>query len=283
MADPGRMNLLFDYAKVLMFAPVSLIGFSIAQASFPVLSRENNNMHNFKSTFLASMYQMLYLILPVAALLLVLRIPVVRLAYGADRFDWEATLLTGRTLAFFSISIFAQALIGLFYRAFYALHNALVPLVTSIIGTLSLIILAFIFVINYGMGIDSIAFAFSLANILQFSLLFVLLNRTTGGFDTKDVAISFSKLFVATTVMAIALYIPIKLLDQLVIDTTRTIGLIVLTGISAIAGISFYFFCTWFLNIKEARTYLFILKKLGNWREILGKSEEVIDGTRTNL
>ncbi|MBI2442538.1 MAG: murein biosynthesis integral membrane protein MurJ [Candidatus Levybacteria bacterium] len=282
LTDPGRMFLLFDYAKVLMFAPVSLVGFSIAQAAFPILSRENSNMEEFKSTFLNSAYQMLYLILPISALLLVLRIPIVRLIYGADLFDWDATVLTGRTLAFFSFSIFAQALIGLFYRAFYALHNTKIPLLTSIIGTLSLIFLAYFFVNGKQMGIESIAFAFTLANILQLLVLFVILDKKTGKFNRKNVILSLSKLFFATIIMAFALYVPIKLLDQLVFDTTRTVNLLMLTGISSAAGISLYFFCTWLLSIREANTYLMLLKKVGNWREILYKNEEVIEATRIN-
>lgn len=282
IADPGRMFLLFDYAKILMFAPVSLIGFSIAQAAFPVLSRENTNMQDFKSTFLNSAYQMLYLILPISALLLVLRIPVVRLIYGADLFDWDATVLTGHTLAFFSLSIFAQALIGLFYRAFYALHNTVIPLITSIVGTVSLILLSIFFVIGKNQGIESIALAFTLANILQLTILFFILDRMTGKFDRKSVTLSLGKLFLATVIMGFALYVPIKLLDQLVFDTTRTINLLMLTGISSAAGVSLYFFCTWLLNIREANTYLMLLKKVGNWREVLYKNEEVIEATRTN-
>lgn len=282
IADPGRMFLLFDYAKILMFAPVSLVGFSIAQAAFPVLSRENTNMQDFKTTFLNSAYQMLYLILPISALLLVLRIPIVRLIYGADLFDWDATVLTGHTLAFFSLSIFAQALIGLFYRAFYALHNTIIPLVTSIIGTVSLILLAIFFVIEKKQGIESIALAFTMANILQLGVLFFILDRITGKFDRKSVLFSLGKLFLATVIMAFALYVPIKLLDQLVFDTTRTINLLMLTGISSVAGVSLYFFCTWLLNIREAHTYLMLIKKLGNWREVLYKNEEVIEATRTN-
>ena len=282
IADPGRMFLLFDYAKILMFAPVSLVGFSIAQAAFPVLSRENTDMEDFKSTFLNSAYQMLYLILPISALLLVLRIPIVRLIYGADLFDWDATVLTGHTLAFFSLSIFAQALIGLFYRAFYALHNTKIPLITSIVGTGSLIILAVFFVIGRQQGIESIALAFTLANILQLLVLFLILDRMTGKFNRKNILFSIGKLFLATVIMAFALYVPIKLLDQLVFDTTRTINLLILTSISSAAGVSLYFFCTWLLNIREAHTYLMLIKKVGNWREVLYKNEEVIEPTRTN-
>lgn len=282
MADPGRMHLLFDYAKVLMFAPVSLIGYSISQAAFPVLSREKHNMDNFKDTFISSLNQMLYLILPISVLILVLRIPIVRLAYGANLFDWQATVLTGRTLAFLSLSIFAQGLIVLFYRAFYAMHNTMIPLVASAISTIVLMIIGYIFVVINHLGIASIAFAFTIANILQLVILFVMLDRKTGGFNRNQLSLSMSKFFIATLLTGFALYIPIKLLDKLVFDTTHTINLIILTGISSFIGLVIYLFLTWALNIHEAKTYLLICKRIGNWREILGKSSEVIDPNRAS-
>ena len=282
MVEPGRIHLLFDSAKTLMFAPVSLVGFSIAQAAFPVLSREKNNLHDFKITFMTSFNQMLYLILPISALILVLRIPIVRLAYGADKFDWPATVLTGHILAFLSLSIFAQALIVLFYRAFYALHNSLVPLIVSAFSTVLLITLGYYFVIIKQMNIESIAFAFTCANILQLVILIVTLNKKIGGFPKTLLFFSPLKIFLATFFTGIALYVPVKLLDQLVFDTTRTINLIFLTGISSFIGFSFYLFLTWLFNVKEATTFLLIFKKIGNWKEILGKRDEVIDVTRLN-
>lgn len=282
MADPGRMHLLFDYAKTLMFAPVSLIGYSIAQAAFPVLSREKDNLEEFKATFITSFNQMLYLILPISALLLVLRIPIVRLIYGADKFDWPATVLTGMTLAILAISIFAQGLIVLFYRAFYALHNTFIPLITSAISTIFLIIVGYILVVLNHMGLSSIAIAFSAANFLQVFCLFVLLDKKTNGFDKGPFFISLTKFFFATLITGIAIYIPIKLLDKLVFDTTHTVNLIMLTGIASLAGLLIYLFLTWAFRIREAETYIQIFSQLGNWRDILGKSGEVIDANRTS-
>jgi putative peptidoglycan lipid II flippase len=278
MSQPGRTNLLFDSAKTLMFAPISLIGISIAQAAFPVLSREKNKLENFKITFITSFNQMLYLILPASIIILVLRIPIVRLAYGADKFDWPATVLTGRILAFLSISIFAQALIVLLYRAFYALHNSITPLIVSAISTVFLIILGYYLVIIQNMDIRSIAFAFSLANLLQLMILLILLNRDVGGFPKSLLFLPPLKIIIATFFTGISLYVPIKLLDQLVFDTTRTINLIFLTGISSVIGLSLYIFLTWLFNVEEAGTFLLIFKKIGNWKEILGKSDEAIDG-----
>lgn len=39
-------------------------------------------------------------------------------------------------------------------------------------------------------------------------------------------------------------------------------------------------FLTWFLNVKEAFTFLLLFRKLGNWREILQNSDEAIGVTR---
>ncbi|MEK7185984.1 MAG: murein biosynthesis integral membrane protein MurJ [Patescibacteria group bacterium] len=279
LQEPGRNYVIFDLAQTLAFAPVSLIGNAIAQAAFPVLSREKDKIEEFKSTFITSFNQMLYLILPVSVLVLVLRIPLVRLIYGATRFDWPATVLTGRTLAFFSLSIFAQSLIYLVSRGFYALHDTKIPLIVGAMSTIIMISMSWASVFVYDMGVMGIAFSFSIASIINLIISFILLDIKTGGFKKLEFIFSVSKIFVATFFTAVALYVPIKLLDQLVFDTTRTINLLVLTGISSFVGLSLYLFLTWLFDVKEASTFLLLFKKLGNWREILEKSDEAIDAT----
>jgi len=276
--DPGRMNLIFDYAKTLAFAPVALFGATIAQAAFPVLSREKDKLTEFKSTFISSFNQMLYLVLPISVLFLVLRIPIVRLAYGASKFDWTATVLTGQTLAFFCISIFAQGLILLILRAFYALHDTKTPLIINAFFTAFLIFLVSFFIFVNHWGVESIAIAFTIQSIAQLVVMFLLLERKVGRFSKWPLVISWGKIFVSSILTAFALYIPIKLLDQLVFDTTLTINLLILTGISSFIGLALYLFLTWFFDVKEAKTYILAIKKIGNWREILTKSDEVLEG-----
>lgn len=282
LQDPGRNYVIFDYAQTLAFAPVVLFGQAIAQASFPVLSREKDKLEAFKSTFITSFNQVLYIVLPVSVLFLVLRIPVVRLIYGAAQFDWQATVSTGRTLAFFSISIFAQALSYLISRGFYALHDTKTPLVIGAITTFLMIVISGTFIFIYHLGVESIAFAFSVASVINFLLMFIFLDRKTGGFDKFALIKTVSKIFLASGFTAFALYIPIKLLDQLVFDTTKTINLILLTGISSFAGLLLYLFLTWLFEVKEATMFILIFKKIGDWRQILRKSEETIDGTHFN-
>jgi len=274
--NPGRMNVIFDFAQTLAFAPVALFGQTIAQAAFPVLSREKDRISEFKTTFINSFNQMLYLVLPVSVLFLVLRIPLVRLVFGASKFDWPATVATGQTLALFTVSIFTQALITLILRAFYALHDTKVPLIIGGLSTGVLIVLSYIFITIFHWGVQSLGLSFSIASLFQLIILFLILEQRVGGFGKSTLLPSWTKILVSSCLTAFALYIPIKLLDQLVFDTTRTINLIVLTGISSLLGLSLYLFLTWFFDVKEAQAYILMFKKAGNWKEILKKSQELL-------
>jgi len=300
LPSSGRNYVIYDFALTLSFAPTVLFGQTIAQAAFPVLSREKERLEDFRSTFITSFNQMLYLILPVSVLVLVLRIPIVRLVYGAARFDWDATVLTGRTLAFFSLSIFAQALSHLVYRAFYALHDSKTPFAVGSFSTIIMVVLSALFVLVWDsslrefatsyadklrlipVGVESIAFAYSIASVFNLIVLLLFLHRKIGIFSTKIFFLPQIKIVMATIFTAFAIYIPIKLLDQLVFDTTRTVNLILLTGISSFAGLSLYLFLTWLFDVKEASMFLLLFRKIGNWREILGGKEKVLE-TRTTL
>lgn len=272
----GRNYIIFDLAQTIAYAPVALIGQAIAQAAFPVLARERQNLENFKLTFMNSFNQMLYLILPISILILVLRIPIVRLVFGAPKLDWPATVLTGRTLAFFALSIFAQALITLVYRAFYALHDTKTPLIAGVLSTLFMLSLGFFFIVGMGMNISSIAIAYSIAGIAQLTFLMLLLHRATGGFHLPTIFSSWSKIIISSFFTAFALYIPIKFLDKLVFDTTHTLDLIMLTGVSSLAGLLIYLLLTWFFDVNEAKMYVLAIQKMGSRTEVLEKIGELL-------
>lgn len=294
LPSSGRNYVIFDYAQTLSFAPIVLFGQSIAQAAFPILARERERINDFRITFLTSFNQLFYLVLPISVIFLILRIPIVRLIYGAAQFDWQATLLTGRTLAFFSISIFAQALVYLVSRGFYALHDTRTPLVVGAVSTVIMVTLSAFLILYWDSsfsltiwhftlsilpkGVEGIALAYSVGSLINLLVLMFFLDKKIGGlFSQPGYLISQLKIVLCVVSMGFALYIPIRLLDQLVFDTTKTIDLVLLTGISSIAGLGLYFFLTWFFDVKEAATFLLLFRKLGNWKDILGKSENIVE------
>lgn len=265
------------FSQHLQLVPVSLFGATIAQAALPVLSAEKSRgkMEEFKTTLLTTMHQILFLAMPASAILIVLRIPSVRLTFGASQFNWEATVLTGQTLAFMSVGLAAQAVSLLFVRSFYALKDTKTPVFASL-ATVSLnIFLSFYFVRILSLGIGSLGIAFSVSNLFSSFVLFTALHFKVGGFNLNKAIIPFIKILVATIIMGMALYIPVKLLDQVIFDTTRTINLLFLTGSASLFALIVYVGLVRFMEVSELKTYVDLLKNITKFQTKL-KSKEII-------
>lgn len=254
---------LLTFGQHLFAVPIGLFGATIAQAALPVLSKEyaKNEIESFKITLLTTMHQILFLTLPAAAILIVLRIPVVRLVFGADQFSWEDTVLTGRTVAFFALGLAAQSIVLLLVRSFYAMKNTKIPVIVSLISVAVNILLSTIFVLYLELEVWSIGLAYSFSAIVNAALLIYFLNKKIPGFNNANLSIPIIKMMTAATAAAFALYIPMKSLDQLVFDTTLTVNLILLTGIASTAGLAIYLLLVWLLDVKELTTFIDLLKK----------------------
>lgn len=252
----------FNFAQMLQLVPIALFAGSLAQASLPSLSIEFNakRYDQFKKIFTESLHQILFLILPAAAILAILRIPVVRLVFGAKEFPWELTVITGRTLIGFSIGIAAQAISLLVTRSFHAIKDSKTPLIISSFTILINITASLYFVLILKQSIVYLALAYSTANVLNALLMFYFLDKKVG-FNKKEVLLPVAKMLIITAITTTSLYIPMKLLDQLVFDTTRTFGLLLLTGTAVIAGLSVYICLSIVFKIKEVVIFYDLAKK----------------------
>lgn len=273
---------IFYFAQHLMNLPIGLFGATIGQAALPSLSQNTakKNLEEFKKTFLSSFFQILYLALPAAAILLVLRVPAVRLAFGAKNFPWQATILTGKTLALFTMAIFSQSVIQVLVRGFYALRNTKTPLLIGAFGVAINVFLSVLLTLRLGFGVLGLAAATSIASFVHAVLLFVFLDRSIRGFERKSVFVPLFKMSLATLVTALFLWIPMRVLDRYILDTTRTINLIILTILASFIGLGVYILCSLILKIEELAVFMGLLRRVGQWRKVLSESEEMIDSTR---
>lgn len=274
-----RAITIFSFGQQLAALPVGIFAITISQAALPTLSEERDKddaLVAFKKTFLTSFHQILFLVCPAAAILIVLRIPVVRLVYGASKFDWTATVDTGRVLAFLGIGLIAESAINLLVRAFFALHDSKTPV---IIGSISVIInvalsFAFIFLLtSLGRPVWGLAAASAIADVLYALALVYLLYRKVGKFEKDRFITPAIKIFTASIITGLCLYVPMKLLDRMVFDTTKTAELMMLTGTAGAIGMVVYLVITWVLKIEELHAFLGIFTKL---RSILFHAERTV-------
>jgi putative peptidoglycan lipid II flippase len=179
---------IFTLAQQLSLVPLGLFGLPIAQAALPTFSEyaARGDHTKLKESLLTSLHQILFFILPSAMFLIVMKVPIVRLVYGADLFTWSATVLTGRTLAFFAASLFAQAIVHLLSRAFFALHDSKTPVIIAVISIVTNTVLSIMFVFVYKLPLWSLALSTSIASTLNALLLLLFLDKRIGGFDKEN-------------------------------------------------------------------------------------------------
>lgn len=269
-----------NFAQVLQIVPSAFFAASIAQAAFVFLSIEYNKKkkEEFKNLFIESFHQIMFLVLPTAVILAILRVPIVRLIFGAQDLPWDTTVLAARTLLAFSIGIGAVAANLLFIRAFHAMRDSYTPVKISLFTAVLNISLAAYFILILKLPIIYLALAYSLSNILAFFLMLFFLDRRIGGFNRVKLLVPLIKMIAISIVTAAALYIPMKLLDQLVFDTTRVIGLILLTGTASVSGLAVYVFLSWIFKVEQLVIFTKFAKRVASFPSRLqGPEPESID------
>lgn len=277
----ARMVTVFNFAQQLQQLPVGLFGVTVAQAALPMLSAASakDNKEDFRKSIISGIHQILFFVFPASALFIVLRIPVVRLVFGASRFDWSATVLTGMTLSMFSLSIFAQSIVNVLARGFYALYDTKTPVIISVISIATNTTLSIIFIKVLGLPVWSLGLSTSIASILNAFVLYVMLDRRIGGFAKGELFIPAIKMFMAAVISGVAVFFPMKIFDQLVFDTTRTFGLLLLTGIAGGAGLFTYLLLAWVLDVSEIKSFVALISRVRKPKAVLlAPVNEVING-----
>jgi putative peptidoglycan lipid II flippase len=223
------------------------------------------------------MLQIFYFSLPVGVILLVLRVPLVRLAFGAKNFPWEATLTTAKVVGFLSLFLAAKSSTQLLIRTFYALQNTFIPLILRIINVLFSVGIAVVLIFRMEMGIVGLALAEGIGEVIFALLLFVVLHKKVGKLFKRDFFIALGKMLLAAFLTALTLWGLMRGLDRFVFNTTRTLNLIFLTLITLLVGGSVYLGFSLILDIEQLKHLLLVLKKFGRWKEILAQTGEILE------
>lgn len=126
----------YRFAYSLHMFPINIIGSAVAQVTLPNLAEfsKEKGKHKFSEVLNSAIQFSMYLVLPIVSVLIILRLPIVRLTYGAGAFDWQDTLLTSFCLVLLGLSIIGQTLMQIVMRAFYALKDTWKALIITVIG-----------------------------------------------------------------------------------------------------------------------------------------------------
>ncbi len=254
----------FTLASSLQAAPVRLFGVSLAKAALPTLTREVDDLNKFVKILFKTIYQIIFLVSPVVAVFIVLRIPTVRLLFGTSIFDWSATVETGAVLTAFAVGIPFQATVSLLARAFYALHDTKTPVIISVIGDSFIIMFDLILIKGLHFSSWALAFSFSFGAFVETLVLLFVLRRKLKNFSIFRSILPVAKSAIAATVSGTVMYFLIRFFDQwaiyspkplafanFVLDTRYTLNLIILTFIVGTIGLIIYIVSSWIMKSDE--------------------------------
>jgi putative peptidoglycan lipid II flippase len=276
----GQLSFLYiSYATYLSVFPIRLFGVPLSQAALPFLSQYSGakQLSKFKDLIIQSLNQISFLAMPTSVLLLILRVPIVRLAFGTDKFSWHSTITTGKILAILAISITAQAMVQLLIRSFHALKDTKTPLIISIIFT-SFYLIGSYFVVNYtDFGIFGLAIISSVSFMIELLLFMFILNKLVPNFIGKPLIVPQMKMLLASFFMAIFLYLPFRIFDELIFNTTKTIELIGLTITTGTIGMLVYIYFAAIFEIKELELVNRAVQTFGGkWKTNVSKTQEFL-------
>lgn len=128
----------YRYAFSLHLFPVQIFTGAIALITLPNLSEffAQGNKKAFRDEYNHALRQTMFLILPSVAILIVLRLPIVRLVLGTGAFDWWDTVITSWSLALLGGAIIGQSGVAITLRAMFAIHETKLPLLVTFITIL---------------------------------------------------------------------------------------------------------------------------------------------------
>ncbi|MBU0649495.1 murein biosynthesis integral membrane protein MurJ [Patescibacteria group bacterium] len=248
---------VFNFANNLQSFPVGIFGISFAIAAFPALSASALDKKNLVKDFSLTVRQILFFIIPSTVILLALRAQIIRVILGTGKFDWQDTLLTIDTLGFFAISLFAQALIPLLIRVFYARHDSKTPFILGLSAALINIFLSI--KLSQSMGVAGLALAFSISNVINLLLLWAWLNFEIGKIDELKIFLSTVKFSLAALACGLAVQ-GVKLIIGENIDMTKFSGVLTQGLIAGLAGILIYLLVCLILKSEELLNFWSSLK-----------------------
>ncbi len=247
---PAGSLTVFNLANNLQFFPISIFGISFAIAVFPTLSENADNAKKLVENFSGTFRKILFFVVPSTVLLILLRAQIIRVILGAGKFDWEDTILTIDTLGFFAISLFAQATIPLLVRVFYARKDSRTPFFIGLVSATANIFLSIYF--SRKMGVAGLALAFSLANILNFILLWLTLRLQIGRMDEDRILVSAVKFSAAAIGCGIGTQVmKIVSVNWLHVDMTTFLGVLTQGAIAGLSGLLMYGLICWILKSEE--------------------------------
>ncbi len=247
---------VLDYAYEVVQAPAGIFAVSIATAVFPLLSRHaaSGSHADLRTTASLALRTVLFVILPVTALVLVLRVPLVALIFQRGQFTPQATEAVAAALLGYAVGLPAIAGSYVVTRTYYALQDMATPVRIGGVMVVLNALLASALMRPWGVG--GIALAASIVSVVNVGLLLWRLRQRLGAIDGRQIASSFLRSGVASLIAG-----AVGAAVAALVRPHGLVGYILQVGAALAAGGAAYLGACYLLRVNELHTTWRLLRR----------------------
>jgi putative peptidoglycan lipid II flippase len=240
-----------DKAFRIYMLPQGLFSVAIATVVFPTLSRfaARGAFDDLRATMANGTRQILLTLIPSAALMGVLAVPITRLVYQRGAFNTEATDLVAQAMWVWALSLPAQGASLLFSRTFFSLQR---PWLNTALSMGNLAVNAVISAALYKpLGVKGVVLGSAAGTIAMAGLQAWYLRRDLRGIEGGRTLSAVVRILAATAALAAVSYVVWDVLDKAL---GRSLAMqAVSLGAGLLAGVAVYAVAVWALRVEEAR------------------------------
>ncbi len=172
------LNVAFRFMQL----PIGLFGVAVGTVALPTAARQvaASDHDAFRSTITRALRLVFALCIPAAVGLAVLSRDIVGVIYEHGRFTPRDTAMAAQALVAYSFGLAGYANIKVLVPAFYALGDARTPAAVAVFSIAVNALLAWLAVHGLGLGPSALALVTSIVALVNFLVLFVILQARVG-------------------------------------------------------------------------------------------------------
>jgi putative peptidoglycan lipid II flippase len=249
-----------NLAQKIMNLPIGIFATSIAVALFPTLTElaARGQMEGFKQSTGLGLRAVFLVSIPASLGLIAIGEALIKLLFEQGQFTPLMTATTHQALLYYCIGLFAYSAMQVLSRSFYALHDSRTPMLAALITI----------AVNIGLACHlapiyqhrGLALAYSLAGIVNFLLLAVILRFKTGKLGGRQLIGSLVISMMASLLMYVAVrYSLLYLLE--VLHLSYKLNLLVGTSMAVMVGIVVYGLLIYPFKLEETQLLLNLLRR----------------------
>lgn len=241
-------------ATTLQQFPLGLVVTALSIAILPTLSQQaEDKLSDFKVTLAGGIRLVIVLIIPAAAGLFALSLPIIDLLLGRGAYTAFDVSQTSTVLRLYLLGLPFAAVDQMLVFGSYARKDTLRPAIVGAISMLANAIVA-LTLINTTIGFFGIVLADVVKHIVHTVLMVWILYRQVGGLTNQSILPTTIKALVAGIITGVVAYFVAQLTQNLA--PTNVLGEILVVSLAGLAGVICYLALVYALKIQEAVDFL---------------------------